>query len=236
MSVYDDINRLLDRFGSFRTPTPQENREQFGRILVCGDTAEFDNFICVNLRLVAEAIKKFLKRQPATYMVDDLFSTGLHMIILALKTVLEQAREDPETFESGLGREDDSGHFHVMMYLYISVYQGIQKCYEQEAVRAISGRTTERFTPEGGSKPIQKVDCPSHVFERIECDPFEMVYLWEDILDHCRTTQERDVITMRLTLRDCEIAKIFGCTSKAIRRIRTRVFRRYQTSLGEIQA
>jgi hypothetical protein len=232
MSIYEDINSLLDDCGSSKVPTGQENREHFKRILVSEGNTEFDNFIRANLRLIADVLKKFLKRHSATYLVDDLFSTGLYTMVLVLKLVVEQAREDPKKFWSGIGREDASGHFHVMMYLYISVYKKIQECYEHESVRAISSRTAERFTPDGGNKPVQKVNIPEHVFEQIESDSFEMVFLQEDILDHCHTDIEREIITMRLTMADREIAEILGFRREKVFFIRKEIYNRYQKGLN----
>jgi len=237
MKYFETINNFIREYGPEVVPTHEENREHFRRILACEDNTELDAFVFANIRLVASVVTKFLKRhRPAIYLIDDMFSEGIFQLFSSLKVLIEDARKDPERFWAGLGRVEGDGEFHVLMYLYISVYRGVQRSYEFDAVRAISKTWAARFTPEHSDEPIRKVQISDYWFEQIGCDPFSLVFLFEDILEHCRTDLERDVITLRVSIRDVEIASKLGCSRQLVAETRKRVYKRYQTSLGEFNA
>jgi len=231
MNLFNDISRLLGEYGSIQAPTHDENRNLFNKIIHSDKDTEVDQYIISNTRLVASALLKFLKRHPSSsYLIDDMFSTGLCIMVEATKFLVKYAREYTEKFLETIGREDENGYFYVSMYLYVAIYRGIQKTYEFDSVMPISQRTIERFTPEGKEEPVKRVMCSNWNFSQISCDTFEITYLFEDIIDVCENDWERDIITKRLTMNDYDIAKSLGCSHQTVLRVRKEIFKRYQLS------
>lgn len=232
MNIYDDISPLMNNSGTARAPTPEENLEHFKRVVLCEDDTELDAYAIANIRMVASVVTKFLKRQRrAVYLLDDLFSTALCTMFYSLHSLVNQVKKDPEKFWSEYGKITEEGNFPVAMYLYLSMYKNIQECYENEAVEAISNRSQWKFTPEGKQRPIRKRRLGT--MDRFQYDHFDLVYLWDDILEHCETDFERSIVRMRTGMGDREIAESLGCTQQWVSRTRDIVHARYERSLHE---
>jgi hypothetical protein len=161
-------------------------------------------------------------------------------MLSALRSLVKRAQDDPDEFwnaQTGLGRLDEEGRFPVSMYLYISLYRATQHCYEMDAVYAISKSNHKRFTPKGAKKPIHKVNFIKGGLSEIgDYDHFDIIYLWNDILDLCVTDFERSIIEMRLSMNDQKIAESLGCCQQWIQRTRQRVYKRFQQSLQKDQS
>ncbi len=232
MNHFETIDHFIHEYAPSVVPTQEENREHFKRILACEDDTELDAFIFANIRLVACVVSKIFKRHRLSiYLIDDMFADGLCTMIRALRTLIRSAKRDPEKFWSILGREEDSGEFYVLMYLYISIYREVQTCYEHDAIQPISERNITRFTPDGCDKPIRKIQIGPFWLEQIEYDHFKLIFLLEDIMEHCLTDFEHNVIIMRMTMRDYEIARVLECSRQLVSRTRKKVYKRYQASL-----
>ncbi len=230
MNLYDDVSRILKDINEDGSPTWGANRALFKSILASENNTGLDLFITSNTRLVAAASVKFIRRHPkAAYLLDDMFANGLYHLTLGTKTLLRQAQENPDLFWSTIGRDEDDGNFHVMTYLYIAAYRGIQREYELDAVEAISVRSLKKFTPEGRDKPITKVNVPEHMFDG-EVDGGEILMTAMDtILGLCETAMERQVILLRLELSDEDIAEILGLHRTTVGRLRAKLLKKYNT-------
>lgn len=234
MNIYTNIGRLLNSYGPVRSPTHAENREHFMRMLTCKDKTELNAYAITNIRMVASVVTRFLKRHPwAGYLVDDIFSTALCKLFESLQTLVDNANCDPEAFWTDIGHPDDQGRFPVSMYLYISMYRGVQRCFEEDAVQAISQEFIKKFTPIGADKPIRKHYMTKVIGEGLEYNHFDLVYLYDDILEHCKTDLERSIIEMRLTMDDPEISEVLGQSRQKIQWTRTNVYERFKSSLYE---
>jgi hypothetical protein len=234
MNIYANISRLLSKYGSAETPTHAENREHFMRLITCEDETELNAYAISNIRMVASVVARFLKRHPwAGYLVDDIFSSALCQLFISLRSLVDKANQAPEDFWTDMGHLDEDGRFPVSMYLYISTYRSVQRCFEMDAVQAISPSTAAKFTPEGLDKPIRKWQLTKMVSDSLECDHFGVIYLWDDILEHCETDFEQSVIKMRLDMNDQEIADILGGSRQRVQWARDRVHERYKQSLQE---
>lgn len=232
MNIYDDISRLMNNYGTARAPTPEENLEHFKRVIICEDDTELNAYAVANIRMVASAVTKFLKRHPrAVYLLDDLFSTALCTMFYSLHSLVNQVKENPEKFWSEYGKITEDGKFTVAIYLYISIYKNIQECYENEAVKAISDRSRWNFTPINRQEPIRKRSLGTSDRFHFHYDHFDLVYLWDDILEHCETDFERSIVRMRTGMGDREIAESLGCTQQWVSRTRDIIHARYERSL-----
>lgn len=227
MSLYTDIRRMLDSSDSVKAPTHQENRDCFKRILG-GCDESINEFIAINTRLAASAVAKFIQRHPASaYLIDDMFAGGLLCLTMATRSIVKRARQDPDKFWKTLGRNDGSGKFHVVMYIYISIYKKVQKIYEYDSIDSISDRCRQRFTPPHRDRPIKKVTVSDNTYEEIQYNPFQIMFFFESILDSCCNDEERDIIIKRLTMNDYEIAHELGYSHQKVSRIRYRIYQRF---------
>ena len=235
MSFYMDIRRLLGESNPEKAPTVQENIETFKRIEALKDspdaTGEVDDFITANFRLVASALIKFINRHPeAKYLVDDLFSVGLFQFTKATHTLLNKMKTDSESFWITYGVLDEEGNLPLILYLYISVAREIQRAYEVDAARPIAKQRRERWTPPGKEFPIRKVNVPDRVFEQVEYDSFREIFLLEEIIDHCKTGEEEEIITLAITKSYRQIAKDIGRTTQYVLIVKDRIYERFCNS------
>jgi DNA-directed RNA polymerase specialized sigma subunit len=205
------------------------------RMITCEDKTELNAYALANIRIASHAVTRFLKRHPwATYLIDDIFSTALCKLFEALQTLVDKANHDPEGFWTDLGCLDEEGRFLATMYLYISIYRSVQKCFEEDAVQAISPEMTKRLTLDWLTEPttIRKHKLTDGVEAGVEYNHFDLVYILNDALEYCQTDFERDIIRMRFeNLEDPEIAESLECSQQWVHRTRQKIGDRYKRSL-----
>lgn len=233
MNFYTGISQSL---GLGNWASPEKNRECF-RAAVEGDDEDLNNFIVTNMRLVTNAIEHFMSRHPSSYLVDDMFSEGLLALTRSTQTLARQLSEDEELLQIGLNsfmeetRQEENPN--VIMYIYISIYRAIQRLYEADSTDCISDRMRRQFTPSGETTPTKQVDVPGVCFEHLSWDPFEEIFLLENVLDVCKTDDERFFIEKRLAgYRDHEIATALGCHRASIPKMRNRLYYRFCAANG----
>jgi hypothetical protein len=232
MNLQDSIKRILDKYGNEKAPTGIRNRELFKCILASESVDTRDSFITSNMRLVAAATMKFIKRHPRSrYLMDDMFANGLYKFTVGVDTLIKRGRQDSEEFWSTIGRDDGDGNFHVMTYLYITAYRGVQDMYERDAIKAISPAARERFTPESRDKPITKIDVSDFMLEGSFMDGGWALQVLDEILNVCKTDLQRAIINLRITKTDEEIAQLLGIAESKVARIRQQIDTRYQQTI-----
>ncbi len=227
MSLYTDIRRMLGNSDSTKAPTHQENRDCFKKV-IGGCDESINEFIAANIRLPASAVAKFIQRHPTSaYLIDDMFAGGLLRLTMATRSIVKRAKQDPDKFWRTLGRDDENGKFHAVMYIYISIYRKVQRIYEIDSLTPISDWYQQRFTPSDKDKPSKKVIVSDRTYEEIQHDPFQTVFFFELILESCRSDEEQDIVTKRLTMNDYEIASELGYSHQKVSRIRDRIYQRF---------
>jgi len=229
LNFYQDIKRRMD--GVKDRADPVQNRECFKRAIE-GSEEAVQEFITTNMRLVATVVNRFMQRyRSSIYLADDMFSEGLFVLIRAVRTLMKYLPEDAEKLQHGLasfGRETDETDFNVIMYIYVCIYRAVQQLYETDSSDPISERFRTRHTPKGRDLPTRKVNLNTFDFEMISCDPFQEIYLFEDIMDTCQTDDERFIVSRRLEgYIDREIAKELNCDRSYVTHVKNRLYKRF---------
>ena len=230
MGAYDAIQNIIDSYAPPQTPTHEESRETFKLLLDTEDNEQLiQEFLLNNIRLVASAVTKFIQRhQDATYLIDDMFSAGVCRVLKSTRSLVRRGKNNQEAFWKGLGRTDETGNFHLILYLYLSAYRRIQVTYERDSVNAISDRASYEFTPTGEDAPLRKVDIPDYFLDTEEADHLQAASTYLSIQEICKDDYEREIIKRRLSQSDIEIAEHFGCSKQHIWRRRMVIQARYE--------
>jgi len=229
MSFYHDIKQQLNLEEDLIDPV--QNRDCFRRA-VEGSEEAVREFIMVNMRLVTTIIFRFMNRHPASeYLVDDMFSEGLLVLTRAVRTLAKYLPDDREKFQEGLASFTspvNTTDLNVIMYIYVSIYRAVQQLYEADSSDPISPRFRAKHTPKGQDTPTRKVNLDDYTFEGIPCDPFQIIYLLEDIRDTCQTDEEHFIIERRHEgYIDREIAKELNRDRSYVTRVKNRIFQRF---------
>ena len=229
MSFYHDIKQRLD--GEEDQIDPVQNCECFKRAMT-GSEEAIQEFIMNNMRLVTAAVNRFMVRHSkSSYLMDDMFSEGLLVLVRAVRTLVRYLPKDEEKLQHGLASftsQVNATDFNVIMYIYISIYRAIQRLYELDSSDPISERIRTGHTPKGLDRPTRKVNFSDSDCEGIPCDPFQEVYLLEAIADACQTDDEHFIINRRREgYIDREIAEELNCDRSYVTHTKNRVYRRF---------
>ncbi len=229
MSFYHDIKQQLETEEDQIDPV--QNCECFKRA-VDGSEEAIQEFIMNNMRLATIAVDHFRNRYPiSAYLIDDMFSEGLLVLTRAVRTLVKYLPEDAEKFRQGLVSlmgPVKIPNFNIPMYIYVSIYRAVQQLYEQDSSDPISDRFRIKHTAKGQKFPTRKVSLDGFIFENTSCDPFQEIYLLEDIMDACQTDDEHFIIGKRHEgYIDREIAEELNCDRSYVTRVKNRVYKRF---------
>ncbi len=232
MSFYDNLRQLMGESSQLAGLDCDANRDCFEKA-VNGSEVATHEFITNNARLVSTAVSRFMARRPSsTYLVDDMFAEGLLTLTNAVRTLTRRLRDEEATFLSALTSfgdiDDEYECFHVIMYLYISIYRAIQRVYELDSSDAMSERTRQRHTAPGRCTPTRKVNVAEATFDALSQDPFREVFFYEGIIGTCKGAEEELIIQKRLEgFMDKEIAKMLACHRTYVTHTKNRLYRAF---------
>jgi hypothetical protein len=235
MKNYEAIEHLLSVDNPTTAPTLRDNFDCLRRA-VRGDDMAIDEFIINNMRLVSAVVIKFISIHPsAVYLEDDLFSEGL---LTLTRGVRDRVMVMREAFDE-LGELDaidelvENDDYNTIGWLYVAISRQVQECYERDSSEPISKRYRERHTPPGSSSPTLKIDFANRWIDCDLCDPFQEIFLLEDILGACKDEVDTGMVYCRLDgLTQKDVAEKLGVSVKTVRSREKNLYRRYHKQKG----
>jgi len=232
MNLFEEIDRLIEWQVPDKSPTVEMNQDCF-RCILGGDDDARDKFITSNIRLITSALASFLTRHPkAIYLIDDLFSSALCRLTEATDVLINRAKKDEEKFWNTVGALNEDDEWRAIAYIYICIYKRIQKTYEIDSLEPISQRGKERTTPEGEDQPIKRKEVCDAVFEDIPHDHFSVRTIYQDIMELCWNSKEREIIRRKVDKTCNEVAKDMGLSTQTVMRTRDDIYLRYLQKYG----
>ncbi len=226
----ENITRFIEMCGLIETEClePSEQRAAFERA-IHGTSADVDNYIICNTRLVSAAITNLMAaRKRAGYLIDDLFSAGLVSLTRAVHVVVEKVRKyDDEKLQATFDQWGKDGpELRVAPYLYVAIYREIRDVYERDSSEPLTKRRRRAILNMGGTL-TQKINAPSFLFKVAEDYTLASVEALQGILSTARTSDERAILELKLTYTETEIADMLGMSQPGVSRMLTKLHRRF---------
>ncbi len=211
------------------TPINMVGQRELFEKAVRGNDGDIDHYIVCNTRLISAAVTTIMKaRRCAAYLLDDMFSAGLVALTRSVKVVVKKVREyDEEKLKATLDQWGNNGpEIEVPPYLYVAIYREIRDLYERDSSEPLTKRRRKANLNFNGSI-TRKVSVGEYVYTLERDHTLETAEVLQGILSIAETTRERDILTLRLTHTDQEIADTIGMSKSGVRRIRIELHKKF---------